>query len=162
MIQIRITLPGACRTKKTGSIFISKPFPRLIPGKPYRDWFDGIMTFKPLILDQLRGDGVPLPITCPVQVSALVYRDRRTGDLLGYLESIGDALQAEAWSKPEDGKKQKMIRNGLGIIENDSEIISWDGSRLMLDKDNPRVELTITTMEEGTQSSLELTEAETF
>jgi hypothetical protein len=163
MIQLSITLPGAVRTKKNHSILITKPFPRLIPGKPYRDWFDGVMEFGRMIRDQLVADGVKLPLAGPIEVRALVYRDRRTGDLLGYLESIGDTLQAEAYSKPEPGKKRKKIRDGLGIIVNDGQIMSWDGSRLLHDKDNPRVELTITTMDDtvlAVQDALDLGEPE--
>lgn len=177
MIQLRITLPSACRTKKTGSIIIAKPFPRLVPGAPYRKWFDSIMDFGPLIREQLAEDGVKLPLACNVQVCALIYRDAERGDLIGYLESIADALQAEAWSQDKSAepervgrggkripakpaRKARKIRDGLGIIVNDSAIVSWDGSRLLIDRDNPRVELTITQMEGAVQEALDLGEPE--
>lgn len=146
MKELCITLPGSIRTKKTSQVFISKPFPRLVPGKPYQDWFKEIMTYGPLIREQARKAGFELPIKTPVQVSALIYRDALRGDLIGYLESVADALQQPAWSKPAPGKKTKQIRDGLGVLVDDNLICSWDGSRLMLDRTSPRVELVITPM----------------
>lgn len=146
MTELLITLPGALRTKKTGQLLLTKPFPRLIPGEPYREWFKNIMTYGPLIREQARKAGVELPIKTPVQVFALIYRDALRGDLIGYLESVADALQQPAWSKPVPGKKVKQIRDGLGVIVDDNLICSWDGSRLMLDRAAPRVELVITPM----------------
>lgn len=65
----------------------------------------------------------------PVTVSALIYRDADRGDLVGYLQAIGDALERS------------------GVILNDKLIHSWDGSRPLIDRKNPRVELEITPME---------------
>lgn len=70
------------------------------------------------------------PIVTPLAVRALVYRKKNCGDLVGYLQSIGDAL--------EKG----------GVIQNDRLIASWDGSRLLKDAKNPRVEIYIEPMEE--------------
>jgi hypothetical protein len=38
----------------------------------------------------------------------------------------------------------KRSRTGLGLILDDKQIVSWDGSRLLIDRDRPRVELTLT------------------
>ena len=64
--------------------------------------------------------------TVPVNVSAAFYRDKLTGDAVGYYQALADAL--------EEGR----------IVENDRLIVSWDGSRLLKDAKNPRIELEIT------------------
>jgi len=74
---------------------------------------------------QLRTQWHESPWQCPVEVTALVYREKAIGDLVGFLQAIGDVL--------EKG----------GVIENDRQIASWDGSRLLKDTDRPRVEVEI-------------------
>lgn len=77
---------------------------------------------------QLRTQWRQAPMSSWVQVSAAVYRETAIGDLVGYLQAIGDAL--------EKG----------GVIVNDRLIASWDGSRLLKDANNPRVEIEIEVM----------------
>lgn len=74
------------------------------------------------------GPYVQLPLASPVSVSALVYRDANRGDLVGYLQAIGDALERG------------------GVIGNDIQIKSWDGSRLLIDREHPRVEIELEAM----------------
>lgn len=62
-----------------------------------------------------------LPIKSPVNCRALFFRDAERGDFIGYAQALADALQ--------EG----------GIVENDSQIRSWDGSRLLVEKANPRI-----------------------
>lgn len=59
----------------------------------------------------------------PVNCCAFIYRDRQAGDAVNYYQAIADALQ------------------DAGIVVNDRLIVSWDGSRLLLDRKRPRVEL---------------------
>lgn len=77
----------------------------------------------------------------PVTVRALVYRDRASGDLVGYLQAIGDALQGG------HGKNKIPC-----VLTDDKQIQSWDGSRLLIDRANPRVEITIEPMDQGQPS----------
>lgn len=63
------------------------------------------------------------PVDWPVKVCAMVYRDANRGDLIGYLQAIADALET------------------AGVVENDRLIVSWDGSRMLVDRANPRVEI---------------------
>ena len=63
---------------------------------------------------------------CGVNVRALVYRQRDVGDLDNYLTCIGDALQK------------------AGVLANDKQIEGWDGSRKLIDRARPRVELHLT------------------
>lgn len=67
------------------------------------------------------------PIAVPCNVAATFYRDANRGDALGYYQALADILERAR------------------VVENDRLIESWDGSRLELDRQNPRVELVITT-----------------
>jgi Holliday junction resolvase RusA-like endonuclease len=51
------------------------------------------------------------------------------GDLIGYLQAIADAME------------------NIGILSNDKWVMGWDGSRLALDRDRPRVEIQITPLD---------------
>lgn len=68
------------------------------------------------------------PLTMPVTMSAVVYRERATGDLLNYLAAISDALEK------------------AGVVEDDRLVASLDGCRLEKDAKRPRVEVTISEM----------------
>ena len=68
------------------------------------------------------------PCPTPVAMRAMVYREKDTGDLGNYLAAICDALER------------------AGIVENDRLIQSFDGSRLRLDRENPRVEIDLEAM----------------
>ena len=67
--------------------------------------------------------GLRRPIAASVSCSAIFYRDADRGDLVGYMQGLADLLEKR------------------GILKNDRQIVSWDGSRLALDRDNPRVEV---------------------
>jgi len=66
-----------------------------------------------------------LPIAGPVNCRALFYRKTLVGDACNFCQALADAL--------EEG----------GIVRNDSLIVSWDGSRLLKDSENPRVIVTL-------------------
>jgi len=73
------------------------------------------------------------PLVCfgnVVSMRALVYRERDVGDLGNYLAAVCDALEK------------------AGVVENDKLIVSFDGSRPLLDRKNPRVELDIEPFDE--------------
>jgi len=65
-------------------------------------------------------------VTAPVNLRALIYRDKRTGDTVGYLQAICDALEA------------------AHVIANDKQIETFDGSRPLVDRERPRVEIELT------------------
>ena len=71
---------------------------------------------------------VPLPWVVPANLRALVYRDRAVGDLGNYLAAVCDALER------------------AGIVANDRLVAGFDGSRLLVDRKNPRVEIELTEM----------------
>lgn len=124
---ITLCIPGAPRTKKTSNRVFGG---RVHPSAAYVEWLRGVVTYRPLIHAELLHCGVTLPIPGPVHVRATVYRAQRSGDATGFYQAIGDAIQEK--------------RGGIGIICDDAQIVHWDGSRLEVDKINPRVELEIT------------------
>lgn len=65
----------------------------------------------------------------PYNVTALFYRDANRGDAVGYYQGLADLLQ-----------KRK-------VISDDKWLVSWDGSRLLVDAKRPRVELRLTPLE---------------
>lgn len=73
------------------------------------------------------------PISEPINIKCVFYRDsRRRVDLTNLLEAIDDILV-----------KYKIIAD-----DNFEIIRGHDGSRVFVDKDNPRVEIEITTLTE--------------
>jgi len=136
---LRVTLPGACRTKKNHRRHVQVGgFLKVLPSKQHEEWLEEVLSYAPIIRSQLKQAGAQLPIACEVSVSATIYRDRDQGDLIGYLESIADAIQ-----EPQFNDRNKCTRKGLGLIEDDRQIVCWDGSRMLVDKQRPRVELEI-------------------
>lgn len=59
---------------------------------------------------------------------ATVYRDADRGDLLNFLAAVSDVLE------------------NAEVVADDKQIVAVDGSRLDLDRVNPRVEITLTEM----------------
>lgn len=144
------TLAGAPRTKKTHPILIPDKSSavcqqcgqyakhKIIPSTQHNEWFDAAMWQSANICRELRRAGTTLPIMQFVGVSALFYRDRYQGDLIGYEQALADWLQA-----PRENKAGKQTRKGAGIIDDDALIVSWDGSHLLKDAVKPRIEVTI-------------------
>lgn len=137
--MIRFTVYGPPRTKKSHSRIVKcGNFPKVLPSLAHEEWFKNAMTQAPVILDSLRATGQNLPITEPVNLAAVFYRERASGDLCGFLQALGDYLQA-----PRTLPSGKKGRSGAGIIADDALIASFDGSRLAKDATNPRIEVTI-------------------
>lgn len=92
----------------------------VLPSPQYRQWLkDAIPQIK------VARPQHP-PIIALVGVKALFYRERNVGDLVGYLQALADALEV------------------AGMVENDRQIKSFDGSRTLKDAANSRIEVTIT------------------
>jgi Holliday junction resolvase RusA-like endonuclease len=134
---IKITLSGTIRSKKNSHTPIplpSKAVTRfkalfgkswkyaqvlIVPGKTYKKWEaaarDQLMAILP--------PGRKL-LTCPLHVKAIFYYKGPRPDLQGAMESLADCLEGY-------------------IYEDDKQIESWDGSRIVHDKNDPRVEIEI-------------------
>jgi Holliday junction resolvase RusA-like endonuclease len=94
-----------------------------IPSAAYRRWFSQAIA-QVLVL---RAGGLRGVAAIQIAVKATFYRARaHRADLDNYLKGLGDFLQR------------------AGFVLNDSLIQSWDGSRLELDRDAPRVVVEIT------------------
>ena len=69
------------------------------------------------------------PMTVPRYLAncmATFYRDAERGDATGYYQGLADVLQE------------------IGVVTDDKHLTQWDGSRLLVDKANPRVVVTLT------------------
>ena len=139
--MIRIVVSGAPRTKKTSNRLVTAGGrQRVLPSKAWSEWcqkseitIDGGQLHRTTIglLYQRAGDDFMAaeywnPIGDPLNCAATFYRDALRGDAVGFYQGLADLLDKR------------------GVIANDSQIVSWDGSRLLLDRENPRVELTLT------------------
>lgn len=120
---MKLTILGAPRTKKNHG-FRTKQGHQM-PSAAYSAW--DRMAQLQIMRWRVEGNGPRIrPIDYPVNVEAIFYREALVGDAVGFYQALADTL--------EKG----------GIVENDRLIVSWDGSRLLKDKDNPRVEVEIT------------------
>lgn len=142
-MDFHLIVPGIPRSKKTSNRIVRfgprREFVKILPSAAHEEWFDAAMKYVPLMHAQIREMKIGLPITGPVHVRAIIYRDAERGDILGYLQALSDFLQEPTYHKVTG----KMARNGAGIIRDDNQIVSWDGSRLAKDAANPRIELDI-------------------
>lgn len=126
-MTVRFVIVGPPRTKGNSRVFATaKGKPLFLPSKQYQAWFKAAKQQVPIIRMATR---IIRPLTCPVRVEAVFYRDRAAGDLDNYEKGLGDFLQR------------------AGLIANDQQISSWGESRLDKDAARPRVEVTLTTME---------------
>lgn len=133
MKALTLTILGPPRTKKTSNRIVQvRGKPRVLPSKANVSW---TMAAVLQLRSALRRAPSDLPVVvlpyfaAPVGCRALVYRDALRGDLIGYLQAIADALEQ------------------AGVVTNDKLIESWDGSRMLKDARNPRVEITIEAVE---------------
>ena len=122
-VIIKFTVPIAPITKKNHQQILKnhstgKHF--VSPSKQYKDYENLALWYIPK-----RGE----PIDFPVNVKCTFYMPtERLCDLTNHLESIDDI----------------MVKAGLLKDDNYKILTSHDGSRVMVDKDNPRTEVEIT------------------
>ena len=119
MLTYRFTIFGPPRTKKTSNQIVVVKGRRLVmPSKQWQRWLcDATVIGSP---------NPPLPIRAPVNCRALFYRDKNLGDAVGFYQGLADFLEKR------------------GYLENDRLIVSWNGSRLLIDRQMPRVEVELT------------------
>jgi Holliday junction resolvase RusA-like endonuclease len=92
----------------------------ILPSAAHERWFRS--AFK-----QVASRWYLPPLTCPVAVKALFLRaDNRPVDLVNAMQALADLLER------------------AGVVENDRQIRAWDGSRLGVDRQHPRIELELT------------------
>ncbi len=130
---MKLVILGAPRTKKN-SLRRLKRGKRVftVPSLAHEQW-------EAVAVAQLRGQfaqwargwpGGHGPLDVPVNLKAIVYRERAgRADLLNFLSAVSDALEK------------------AGVLEDDRLVASLDGSRLLLDRSRPRVEIELSACE---------------
>ena len=138
MKPLKITIPGNPVTKKNHSDFVTIPIKgstrcptckkfhktmtRLLPSKAYTAYQAEAVGYLPVMP----------PIESPVNVKCLYYMENhRKVDLTNHIAATHDIL----------------VHYHILADDNASIIVSVDGSRVLYDKDNPRVEIEITEVE---------------
>ncbi len=114
-----LTISGPPRTKKTSNRLVSvgkkgKKRSVVLPSKAWETWCK-TATIAPMVAAVMDN----------VSCRAVFYRDAERGDAVGYYQGLADLLEKR------------------GVIVNDAQIRDWDGSRLLKDAANPRVEVTL-------------------
>ena len=128
---VEITIPLRPFTKKNSSRIVKTKsgVPFLIPSAAYEQYERDCAAF-------IRCKG--LEVSCPINIRALFYIDAdRKCDLSNYFEAIADILVH------------------YHVIEDDHRkiVAGWDGSRIYVDRANPR---TVVTLEPIPQGQIEL------
>ena len=132
--QFKFTIYGDSRTKKNSSMIVTNPKthrPFITPSPQYKAYC------KECIRQINTWVGRPKePIDYPVRVTYLFYKStKRLCDDLNHSAALDDIL----------------VQAGILIDDNRDIIESHDGTRILYDHDNPRVEITITEMPEWEQ-----------
>jgi Holliday junction resolvase RusA-like endonuclease len=117
-----IILQGEPRTKKnSGQIIMAGGKPRLLPSKPYKE-------YRECCLWRIPG-WQKTRINYPVNVQCEYYMGTvRKVDMVNLMEATLDIL----------------VDAGVLADDNSRIVVSHDGSRVMLDRENPRAVITIT------------------
>lgn len=120
-IRFTIKLPPISK-KNSQQILINRATgrPFAMPSKQYKEYEKDALWFIPK---------VEAPIICPVNIKCLFYMPtRRRVDLTNLLEAVDDI----------------MVKAGLLADDCYTIVESHDGSRVFVDKENPRTEIEIT------------------
>lgn len=130
-MRVTFTIPGPPRTKKNSGRLVragKNGRQRLLPSAAWVAWAEkathDIAAIK-------RGMRVGFPLTDAYNCKALFYRDANRGDAVGFYQGLGDLLEVS------------------GIVCDDVQIVAWDGSRLLKDSANPRVEVELVPLTGG-------------
>lgn len=119
------TIPVAPRTKKNHGNIVTLKTGRtmMLPSKQYKEFEKKVVAF---VKQNFKGTEA---ITEPINLCCKFYKDKDyKADLVGYLQAIQDAL----------------VKAGLIADDNHKIVASTDGSEIFLDREKPRVEITIT------------------
>lgn len=129
LYEWQFTIPFAPVTKKNSQRILRKKNGGafIAPSEKYKEYEKSVVSL-------IRFKGVPPVDNWPVNVKAVFYMPTaRRCDLTNLLEALDDVL-VKAEVLPDDNYKV---------------IASHDGSRVMVDRENPRTEVTITSWEDS-------------
>ena len=122
---MKFTLNVKPRTKKNHSQLITLKTGRqmMLPSKQYRE-------FEKEIINEVETNcGNIETIDYPINLKCSFFKEKNyRSDLTGYLQAIQDAL----------------VKAKLLLDDNSNIVASTDGSRVFLDRNNPRIEIEIT------------------
>ena len=132
---MKFTIPVKPRTKKNHMqlITLKNGRPLLVPSKQYKEFEKEVLNYiaeNPLIIKSNEEFTLPIKDRINFKCKFYKYRDYKA-DLVGYLQAIQDAL----------------VKAGVLYDDNHKIIESTNGSKVLLDKDNPRIEIEITRKE---------------
>ena len=129
-MQIKFTLNVKPRTKKNHSIPVILKTGRIVnlPSKAYKEFEkEALMHLKTMTIPYTKN-----PIDYPINLKCVFYKDRNyKADLIGYLQAIQDTL----------------VKAEILADDNHNIVYSTNGSRVELDRENPRIEVEITEIE---------------
>ena len=123
--MLEFTIPVAARTKKNHGQLVTLKTGRtmMLPSKQYREFEKEVVKFVSNKFPNIE------PIDKPINLCCKFYKDKDyKADLTGYMQAIQDALV-----------KAKFLQD-----DNHKIISSMDGSEVLLDRRNPRIEVSIT------------------
>lgn len=128
-------LGGAPRTKKNHGRRVwrkkrewARARPLHVDSLAHRKWFSAALPQARVVRARMGWRTV----FTPVYVRAKFHCDGKTmGDLVGYMQALGDLLQA------------------AGFIDDDRLIVSWDGTRAIRAVDDPRIEVELAVADPG-------------
>ena len=118
---MKIIIPLNPITKKNhGQIVLIKGRPIMLPSKPYQEYEKNCKPYIPVLES---------PISKPINLKCTFYmQTRRKVDISNLISAISDILV-----------KYKVI-----VDDNRNIIVSYDGSRVYYDKENPKTIVEIT------------------
>jgi hypothetical protein len=132
--RVSLIIPGAPRTKKTHNRLVRAGGRQIVlPAEAWERWATCAAIAARALAAQRYGPGwwrARFPLTGRAyNCEAVFYRDADRGDAVGYYQGLADVLER------------------LGVVPNDRVLVSWDGSRVDIDRADPRVEVTLTAAE---------------
>lgn len=101
-----------------------------LPSEAYCTWESRARLSLPAVRRGFEEAGISLPITEPVNCNIQVYLEVFNGDPVGFYQGWADWMQK------------------VGIIRNDVQVRSWDGSWLHKDAERPRIECQLAVVED--------------
>lgn len=124
---MKFTLNVKPRTKKNHMQLVTLKTGRqmLLPSKAYKEFEkEALMHLKTMTIPYTKN-----PVDYPINLKCVFYKDKDyKADLAGYMQAIQDVL----------------VKAEILADDNHKIIVSTDGSRVDLDRENPRIEIEIT------------------
>ena len=136
MDKLEFTLYVKPRTKKNHMQLVTLKTGRqmLLPSKQYKEFEKEVVeAVGDLLLHEcLKYED--LPINYPINLKCEFYKEKDyKADLMGYLQAIQDAL----------------VKAGVLADDNHKIVVTTDGSKVYLDRENPRIEIEIDKLQKG-------------